>query len=73
MRISPRTIYDTYLRGPVAVIRLFEQTFGTNALSGPPTPDQQQQVIDSLVAQLDHLQAQLDCEPAASSALRSEN
>jgi transposase len=73
MRLSPRTIYDTYLRGPVAVIRLFERTFGTNALCRAPTPDHQQQVIDSLGAQLDHLQAQLDCERAASSALRGEN
>jgi enhancing lycopene biosynthesis protein 2 len=48
MRLSPRTIYDSYLRGPVAVMRLFEQTFGTAALCGPTAPDHQQQVIDSL-------------------------
>jgi transposase len=39
----------------------------------PPTPDHQQQVIDNLGAQLDHLQAQLGRERAASSALRGEN
>jgi hypothetical protein len=29
MRLSLRIIYDTYLYGPVAVMRLFEQPFGT--------------------------------------------
>jgi hypothetical protein len=47
MRLSPQDIYDTYCKGPVAVIRLFEQTFGTHALCDPPTPSQQQEVIDS--------------------------
>jgi hypothetical protein len=26
---TPYDLYQTYLRGPVAIIRLFEQTFGT--------------------------------------------
>lgn len=43
--LSPRHIYDTYLRGPGAIIRLFEQTFGTQSLCGRPTPSQQQEVI----------------------------
>jgi hypothetical protein len=30
---TPYEIYQTYLRGPAAVIRLFEQVFGTLALS----------------------------------------
>jgi transposase len=71
--LSPRTIYDTYLRGPVAVIRLFEQTFGTIALSGPPLPDHQQEVIDSLGGQLDELQAQLDRSRQECGTLRGEN
>jgi transposase len=73
MRLSPQDIYNTYRRGPAAIIRLFEQTFGMAALCGPPTPNHQQQVIDSLGAQLDSLQAQLGRERAASSALRGEN
>jgi hypothetical protein len=27
--LTPDEIYQTYLRGPAAIIRLFEQTFGT--------------------------------------------
>jgi hypothetical protein len=56
---TPYEIYQTYLRGPVAVIRLFEQTFGTLALYGPPEPDQQQRTIEGQAEQLDQLQAQL--------------
>jgi transposase len=41
-------IYQTYLRGPVAVIRLFEQALGTQAIYGPPAPDMQQRTIDAL-------------------------
>jgi hypothetical protein len=32
--LSAYEIYQTYLRGPGAIIRLFEQTFGTLALYG---------------------------------------
>jgi transposase len=56
---TPYEIYQTYLRGPAAVIRLFEQTFGALALSGPPEPDQQQRTIESQAEQIDHLQARL--------------
>jgi transposase len=56
---TPYEIYQTYLRGPAAVIRLFEQVFGTLALYGPPEPDQQERTIESQAEQLDHLQAQL--------------
>lgn len=41
-------IYQTYLRGPAAVIRLFEQALGTQAIYGPPEPDVQQRTIDAL-------------------------
>ena len=41
-------IYQTYLRGPAAVIRLFEQALGTQAIYGPPAPDIQQRTIDAL-------------------------
>jgi hypothetical protein len=43
-------IYQTYLRGPAAVIRLFEQALGTQAIYGPPDPDMQQRTIDALAA-----------------------
>ena len=35
-------IYQTYLRGPAAIIRLFEQSLGTQAIYGTPTPNMQQ-------------------------------
>jgi hypothetical protein len=38
-------IYQTYLRGPAAVIRLFEQSLGTQAIYGTPAPDMQQRTI----------------------------
>ncbi len=41
-------IYQTYLRGPAAVIRLFEQALGTQAIYGAPAPDIQQRTIDAL-------------------------
>jgi hypothetical protein len=56
---TPYEIYQTYLQGSGAVIRLFEQLFGTLALYGPPEPDQQQRTIESQAEQIDHLQARL--------------
>jgi hypothetical protein len=41
-------IYETYQRGTVAVLRLFEEALGTRAIYGPPDPDMQQRTIDSL-------------------------
>lgn len=41
-------IYQTYLRGPVVVIRLFEQVLGTQAIYGPPDPDMQQRTEQSV-------------------------
>lgn len=52
-------IYQTYLRGPTAIIRLFEQTFGTQAIYGRPDPDQQQRTIESLGQELELLQARV--------------
>jgi transposase len=52
-------IYQTYLRGPAAVIRLFEQALGTQAIYGTPTPDMQQRIIESLSEEIDRLQSQV--------------
>ena len=41
-------IYQTYLRGPAAVIRLFEQALSTQAIYGVPDRDMQQRTIDAL-------------------------
>jgi hypothetical protein len=40
-------IYQTYLKGPAALIRLFEQALGTAAIYGQPPPDLQQHTIDA--------------------------
>lgn len=71
--LSPRFIYDTYLQCPAAIIRLFEHTFGTQALCGTPAPEQQQQVIDTLGAQLDDMRMQLECSREECGTLRGEN
>jgi transposase len=52
-------IYQTYLRGPAAVLRLFEQALGTQAIYGAPTPDMQQRTIESLSQEIDRLQHQV--------------
>jgi transposase len=52
-------IYQTYLRGPAAVIRLFEQALGTQAIYGTPDPDMQQRAIESLSEEIGRLQGQL--------------
>ena len=52
-------IYQTYLRGPVAVIRLFEQALGTQAIYGTPEPDMQQRTIESLSQEIGRLQSQI--------------
>lgn len=41
-------IYETYRRGPAAVLRLFEDALGTRDIYGPPDPDMQQRTIDAL-------------------------
>ena len=66
-------IYQTYLRGPAAVIRLFEQALGTQAIYGVPDPDMQQRTIEGLseeVSRLKHQVARLKQELRES---RSDN
>jgi len=52
-------IYQTYLRGPAAVIRLFEQALGTQAIYGAPDPDMQQRTIESLSQDIGRLKSQI--------------
>ena len=52
-------IYQTYLRGPAAVIRLFEQALGTEAIYGPSDPDMQQRTIESLSEDIGRLKSQI--------------
>jgi hypothetical protein len=40
-------IYETYQRGPTAVLRLFEEALGTLAIYGPPDPDTQEFISDA--------------------------
>lgn len=57
--VDHRTIYHTCLKGPAAVIRLFEEAFGKYAVWEPPTPHQLEQSVAALSAQVEHLQARL--------------
>jgi transposase len=66
-------IYQAYLSGPHALFRLFEGTFGRQALYGPPDPDQQQHTIDDLSAHIGRLQAQVERLQAEASDLRGHN
>jgi len=50
-------IYQAWLQGPSALFRLFEDSFGRQALYGPPDPDMQQREIDDLSEQVGRLQA----------------
>ncbi|MCA1568568.1 MAG: hypothetical protein LC803_23555 [Acidobacteria bacterium] len=52
-------IYQTYLKGPAALIRQFEQALGTQAIYGQPTPDQQQRTIDAQAEEIDRLESQI--------------
>lgn len=47
-RTMPWQIYQAYLQGPHALFRLFEETFGRQALDGPPDPNEQERTIDAL-------------------------
>lgn len=66
-------IYQTYLRGPAAVIRLFEQALGTQASYGLPAPDIQQCTIDSLSEEIAKRDDQLARLQQELSELRGEN
>ncbi|MET0622690.1 MAG: IS66 family transposase [Pyrinomonadaceae bacterium] len=65
-------IYETYQRGPAAVLRLFEEALGTRAIYGPPPPDMQQRTIDSLSDEIGRLQRQLSRLKAALGEARGE-
>jgi hypothetical protein len=69
----PWRIYQAYLQGPRALFRLFEETFGRQALYGPPEPDQQQRAIDALSDDISRLKAQVGRLQAEVSDLRGHN
>ena len=50
-------IYQAWLQGPHALFQLFEDSFGRQALYGPPDPDMQQRTINELSEQIGRLQA----------------
>jgi hypothetical protein len=52
-------IYQTYLRGPAAVLRLFEAALGTQAIYGPPDRDMQQRTIEGLSEEIGKLKSQI--------------
>lgn len=52
-------IYQTYLQGPAALIRLFEQALGTAAIYGSPPPDLQQRTIEGQAEEIDRLKRQI--------------
>ena len=66
----PWRIYQAYLQGPSALLRLFEDAFGRHALYGPPDPDQQQRTIDALSEQVGQLKTQNERLQAEASDLR---
>jgi transposase len=65
-------IYETYQRGPAAVIRLFEEALGTRAIYGLPPPDMQQRTIDSLSDEIGRLKRQVSRLKAALGEARGE-
>jgi hypothetical protein len=69
----PWQIYQAYLSGPNARLRLFEDAFGRHALSGPPDPEQQQREIAALSEQIGRLKAQIDRLLAEVSQLHHRN
>src|SRR5215210_2043714 len=69
----PWLIYQAYLSGPHALLRLFEDAFGRHALYGTPDPDQQQRTIDALSEQVGQLKAQNERLQAEASDLRGHN
>jgi transposase len=65
-------IYETYQRGPAAVLRLFEEALGTRAIYGPPDPDMQQRTIDTLSDEIGRLKRQISRLKAALGEARGE-
>lgn len=69
----PWQIYQAYLVGPSALLRLFEEAFGNRALYGPPDPDQQLRTIDGLSEQITNLTAQIERLQVENSELHFRN
>jgi transposase len=65
-------IYETYQRGPAAVLRLFEEALGTQAIYGPPPPDMQQRTIDALSEEIGRLKRQVSRLKASLGEARGE-
>lgn len=56
----PWQIYQAYLVGPNALLRLFEEAFGQAALYSPPDPDQQLRELDGLSEEIGRLKGQIE-------------
>ena len=69
----PWQIYQAYLRGPSALLRLFEEAFGKQALYGSPDPDMQEREIEALSDHIARLKAQVERLQAEVSQLRGRN
>jgi transposase len=66
-------IYQAWLQGPSDLFRLFEDTFGRQALYGPPDPDMQQREIDDLSEQIGRLLARNERLQAEVGELQGHN
>lgn len=66
-------IYQAWLQGPHALFRLFEDSFGRQALYGPPDPDLQQREIDDLSGHVGRLKAQIERLQAEVGDLQGRN
>jgi transposase len=66
-------IYQAWLQGPSALFRLFEDSFGRQALYGPPDPDLQQREINELSEQIGRLQARNERLQAEVGELQGHN
>src|ERR687884_886794 len=66
-------IYQAWIQGPHALFRIFEDSFGRQALYGPPDPDMQQREIDHLSEQIGRLQARNERLRAEVGELRGHN
>lgn len=69
----PWQIYQAYLVGPTALLRLFEEAFGRYALYGTPAPDLQQCRIDDLSAHIARLKLRVEKLEGESRELRQRN
>lgn len=69
----PWQIYQAYLSGPAALMRLFEHSFGRVAMYGPPDPDQQQRSIDALSEDITRLKTQIERLQEENRELSSRN